>query len=216
MKPLALTLLASSLFLCSCATAPRTYRPPDSTRLKASTQRLSKAVDSSHASARKAQASVNESAKRLKEVKAETAKIKNLPASVVESISALAASITQAQTDQVLLEQHLTEADKAKAEVEQDKTDYFAAAGKLAADATNDNHRSLAVEAEVNKYWGVGAILYGFKRLAKHLLILAVVLVAIVGLLIVASFFVPALGPVLAIATSVWARFLGLFRRKPG
>lgn len=206
--------LVCGLLLGACATAPRNYVPPDSAKLRASTARVSKAVDSAHASARAAKAKVDEARLRQKEISTEVKKLKDVPPELIAKIDAQDATLGEAGVHQEALETHLTEADKAKADVEKDKTDYFAKAQKLADDATKDNHRSLAVEQEVNSGWGTGAFIYGFKRLAKHLIILGLVLIGLLAILLVASFFVPALGPVLSIATSAWSRFMGLFRSK--
>ncbi len=73
---------------------------------------------------------------------------------------------------------------------------------------------------EVNKYWGLGAFVYGAKRLGWRLLIVAVIL-SILGFAL--NLFVPALQPLFAGIVGFIvkipgriARFVtGLFRRKP-
>lgn len=67
---------------------------------------------------------------------------------------------------------------------------------------------------QVNRWWGIGGVLYGFGRLAQHLLILLAVLVAIAIGLLVASFFIPFLAPVLTFTMSIWKRILSLFHKQ--
>jgi hypothetical protein len=81
--------------------------------------------------------------------------------------------------------------------------------------AVNSNAKMKPVYDRVNKYWGIGGIIYGFGQLFKHILILLAVLVGIAILLVVASFFFPALGPILSFVLSIWNRFLALFKPKP-
>jgi DNA-binding protein YbaB len=60
---------------------------------------------------------------------------------------------------------------------------------------------------KVNKYWGIGAIMYGFGRLFKHLIILALVVIGLailaVILYFVMSFFFPAIMPFVRMVGSV-------------
>lgn len=146
-----LPLLAVPFLMIGCATSPHTYAPPSNAKLQASTGRLSKAVDQSHQSARKAQATVSSASKKAKAVREETKKIKNLPTDFVQHLSDLEAELERAQKQQTELEQHLQEADAAKAQVEQDKAAYYKEAQRLADDATKEN--SKAVKAEKSLSW---------------------------------------------------------------
>lgn len=163
MKSLLFILLPSALILSSCATQPRTYQPPDATKLKASTGKLSKEVEASHIAARKAQASVKEASEMAKHAKAEVAKIKNVPPTVTQEINDLNDRLIAAQQQQQELEQHLAEADKARAEVEKDKADYFVKAEKLAEDATRENGKAVKAEKSLSWYrwhwWGSWIVL---------------------------------------------------------
>lgn len=146
------------LLLCSCATRPKTYLPPDSTKLKASTTRVSTAVAAAHASANKARATVSSASAMAKHAKTEVAKIKNVPAALVQEVSDLDVKLTEAQTQQTELENHLREADVARAQVEKDKNDYFNAAQSLANDATNERNARIKAEKSLSWYrwhwWG--------------------------------------------------------------
>jgi hypothetical protein len=82
----------------------------------------------------------------------------------------------------------------------------------------NENAAMRPIVNTVNKWWGIGGIVYGFVRLAKHLLILAAVVIAIGVAVLVLSFFFPvigvafkAIGPLFGAAMS---RVTGIFRRK--
>lgn len=144
--------LIAVLFLCSCATAPRKYQPPDASKLKASTQKLSQEVDSAHAEARQAQASVSFAAAKLAHIKSEVAKLKDVPLALTNEINDLEKNVTDAQGNQVRLDQHLTEADKAKTQVEKDKTEYFAGSQKLADQATAENAHRITAEQKLSWY----------------------------------------------------------------
>lgn len=131
--------VVSAALLCSCASTPRHYQPPDPSRLKASTARVSKAVDDAHLNAKKAQAGVSDLVNRQNEIKAEISKLKDVPPTLLQKIKEQDAGLKDVQISQVVLEKNFTDADKAKADVEKDKTDYFGAAQKLANDAGADS-----------------------------------------------------------------------------
>lgn len=143
--------LLAFLFI-GCAIQPHTYSPPSNAKLQASTGRLSKAVDQSHVSAKKAQATVSSASKKAKAVQEETKKIKNLPPDFVQHLSDLEAELEQAQKQQTELEQHLQEADAAKAQVEQDKAAYYKEAQKLADSATQERNYRIEAEKKVSYY----------------------------------------------------------------
>jgi hypothetical protein len=84
--------------------------------------------------------------------------------------------------------------------------------------SAKENAAMRPIVARVNKWWGIGGIVYGFVRLAKHLLILAAVVIALGVAVLVLSFFFPmigvafkAVGPLFGAVTS---RIGSLFRRK--
>lgn len=160
----------SAAFLCSCA---HTYRPPDPTKLNASTARLSKAVNDAHATARKAQGEVDAAAKKAKEVEAETRKLKDVPPTVFAGLADLQTQLRQAQTDQILLEAHFKEADAAKAQVEADKTAYFAAAKTLADKATKESAQRAALQRH--------SILFKLGAALALIIIIGVVVLVITG-----------------------------------
>jgi hypothetical protein len=89
--------------------------------------------------------------------------------------------------------------------------------GELKRCAT-ENAAMRPIVAQVHKWWGIGGIAYGFVRLAKHLLILAAVIIAIGVAVLILSFFFPvigvafkAIGPLFG---AVMSRIGSLFRRK--
>lgn len=149
-----LCLLSSVLCLSftSCATAPRTYQPPSPAKINASTARVAHAVDAAHASARSAQAKVNDARKRAKLAREEAAKVKDLPPIVTKAINDLGAELEDATKLQMELEIHLKEADTAKAQVEKDKADYFAQAQKLADAASDERTKRIADEKKLSWY----------------------------------------------------------------
>lgn len=77
-----------------------------------------------------------------------------------------------------------------------------------------------ALKAEVDAHWGLGAYWYGTKRLGWHIIIVLVILAGISFLL---NMFVPALGPVFAVAVKFFVGIPGrvvaflkhLWPRKP-
>lgn len=71
--------------------------------------------------------------------------------------------------------------------------------------AATENAYMRPIVKQVNSWWGVGAIIYGFKRLAVHMLILTAVLIVLGILLMV---FVPAAIPIIRLAFSTVVRFL--------
>lgn len=149
--------------LTGCGTVAHTYQPPDASRLKASTGKLSQAVTASHNSARQAQASVVKAQSLASKAKSDVAKLKNVPAPVTQEINDLSAALQEAQDHQKELEQHLNEADLAKAQVEKDKTDYFAQAQKLADAASSENAKAVKAEKSLSWYrwhwWGSWIVL---------------------------------------------------------
>lgn len=155
----------SLMLLCSCATTHKTYLPPDSAKLQASTHRVAAAVDKAHVAARKAQSGVIEASVLAKRARSELAKVKNVPVSVLDEIVVLEVKLDEIARTQKELENHLAEADAAKAQVEKDKLDYFAAAQTLADKATEERERRIKVEKSLSWYrwhwwlsWAVAGI----------------------------------------------------------
>lgn len=164
MRFLAATCLLSSVFFVGCATRPHTYLPPDATKLKTSTTRVSTAVAAAHASANKARTTVSAASAMAKHAKTEVAKIKNVAAALVQEIADLDSKLTDAQAQQTELDNHLREADVARAQVEKDKADYFANAKKLADQATAENAARIKAERSLSWYrwhWYLGFIILG-------------------------------------------------------
>lgn len=147
-----LCILSSVMFLSSCATQPRTYAPPDATKLRQSTTRVSQAVDAAHTSARKAQGSVNEAATLAKRNRAAVSKLKDVPPEVLSGLAEQETKLAEVQQQQVELDRHLAEADAAKAQVEKDKADYFGQAQKLADAATNERNARIKAEKALSWY----------------------------------------------------------------
>lgn len=84
--------------------------------------------------------------------------------------------------------------------------------------AVEFNKYSKPIIDQVNSYWGLGAFLYGFKVLARHLLILAAVLIVAALIVFGLSFAFPPIGAFLRTAGEVIAAFIrkigDRFRRK--
>lgn len=82
----------------------------------------------------------------------------------------------------------------------------------------DENAKMKPVYDQVNKYWGIGGIIYGFQRLAKHLLILLAVLVGLALIIWVVSLFVPWLKPLIGIFNNILTSILNfiknLFKKK--
>jgi hypothetical protein len=65
---------------------------------------------------------------------------------------------------------------------------------------------------QVNRWWGIGGILYGFKVLSRHLFILIAVLAVLAVGVFALSFVFPAIMPFIRMTGS----FIGMFFRKLG
>ena len=82
--------------------------------------------------------------------------------------------------------------------------------------AVSQNAAMKKIVDQDKKWFGLGRIFYGLVDLAKHLLILVVILV-VVGVLL--TIFVPAARPILSMIGSffsmIWARIMALFTPKP-
>jgi septal ring factor EnvC (AmiA/AmiB activator) len=160
MKAVAL-ILAFSMF--GCATRPRTYVAPDSSRLEASTTKVAVAVAKAHTAAQKAQQNVSDASKEAKEIREETAKIENVPQSLVVKVNDLDGKLDEALSNHAELTARLEEADQAKADVEKDKADYIQRADALAQQATSENSSRVADEKKLSWYrwhwWGSWIVL---------------------------------------------------------
>jgi hypothetical protein len=131
---------------------------------------------------------------------------------------------------------HAAESDAraAAAETHAASADQHAAETDLAAKKTGEeietahkNEQTMAnavaemkpIYDQVYKYWGIGAIILGFQILAKHLLILAAVLIGIGLALWIASFFFPVIGVGFKAVRRVTAlgitKFAALIHRRP-
>lgn len=162
-------LLIPILCLCSCATSPKTYAPPSPTKLQQSTQRVSKAVTAAHTHANQAKQKVQEATEIAHEVAKEAATVKTLPPTLLGHINDLEAKLDETRTSQSNLEADLVEADKAKTQVEQDKTEYFSAAQKLADAATIERDKRIKDETTLHWYrvhFFLGWIIFGTGVLA--------------------------------------------------
>lgn len=126
------------------------YTPPDASKLRASTTRVSVAVDRAHTHAREAQGKVNEAAAIAKKVHEETKRIENVPPSVVEGLVSLELRLDEARQTQASLEKDLVEADQAKADAKRDGEAYFQSAQKLADYATDERAKRIKAEKEAS------------------------------------------------------------------
>jgi seryl-tRNA synthetase len=147
-----IVLALAALAMCSCATRPHTYQAPSPAHLSASTGRLNQAVTKAHDYARKAQGSVSDAAAMVKEVRDETAKLKEVPPTLIAKVNDLEQKLNEASNEQALLEVSLREADLAKVQVEKDKAEYFASAKKLADNATAENGARIKAEKALSWY----------------------------------------------------------------
>jgi hypothetical protein len=157
------------LGLYGCATHPKQYQPPSPERIEASTKRVSIAVDSAHVHARKAQKEVADASSAANDIKVSVATLAEVPKELTQRITDLEQDLTLARQEQVLLESSLAEADKAKAQVEQDKVAYFQEAQKLANAATTERDKRIKDEASLHWYrmhWWGAWIVFGLGILA--------------------------------------------------
>jgi hypothetical protein len=73
-----------------------------------------------------------------------------------------------------------------------------------------ENATMRPIVAIVNRWWGIGGILYGFKRLAIHLLILSAVIIALAVAAVIGATLlnitVPGLAPILGVVTGFFGR----------
>lgn len=144
--------LAAATLLTSCATRPHVYAPPNPSKLKASTTRVSVAVDRAHVHAREAKTKVDEASQIAKEVGEETRALQNVPVTLLQRQNDLERKLDESSLAQAALEKDLVEATLAKAQVEKDKTDYFAAAQKLADSASEERVQRVSVEKKLSWY----------------------------------------------------------------
>jgi len=107
----------------------------------------------------------------------------------------------------------MAEAQKAKAEVQAAQNSNTDLQDKLAA-ATADA-QNLANECAKDKECAKHPFSCGFHRLLKHLLWVGLGLLGVVVVLLVASFLVPGLAPLLGFFLSIWNKILSLFKPKP-
>ncbi len=74
------------------------------------------------------------------------------------------------------------------------------------------------LKKQVNSYWGIGAIIYGFERLAKHIFILIAVVIVLALVIWILSFALPWLKPLIGIfnniLTSILTFIKNLFKKK--
>ena len=66
--------------------------------------------------------------------------------------------------------------------------------------AATENAQMRPIVKQVQSYWGIGGIIYGFKRLAAHLLILAAVIAVLVVGIWILSIAAPATAPIIMLA----------------
>jgi hypothetical protein len=114
----------------------------------------------------------------------------------------------------------------AEADAHAKQTDAEAATVRQQIEVAHKNEQALAtsnakmkpVYEQCTKWWGIGAILYGFGQLAKHLLILLAVLVVLAVAVLVLSFFFPAMGPFIRMVGTffgaVFNRITSIFKKK--
>ena len=67
---------------------------------------------------------------------------------------------------------------------------------------------------QVNKWFGLGAIIYGFQKLAKNILILGVILAVLAAALYGLSFAFPAIGLAFGFVRGLFSRVVNKIRRK--
>lgn len=125
--------------------------------------------------------------------------------------------------DQVLAEES-RRAQQAEQTVAQQSSQIGTLSGQIETAHKNEqaavefNKYSKPIIDQVNSYWGLGAFLYGFKILARHLLILIAVLAVVALIVFGLSFVFPAIIPFIRMVGSFLAsifRSIGnLFRKK--
>ena len=157
--------LLSALALCAggCATRAKQYSAPDPGKLNTSTARVAKAVNEAHDAARAAKTNVDEAIGRQKEIETEISAIADVPPTLRQKINDQDKTLGEASVHQQALEEHLTEADIAKADAQNAKDEYFAASKTLADDATNERNKRIADEKALSWYrwhwWGSWIVL---------------------------------------------------------
>jgi cellobiose-specific phosphotransferase system component IIB len=204
-----LAIACFALLLGACATPHKTYLPPSNVKLEASTKRLAAAVEKATSTAARAREHI-EAAQAAAKKEAVTAKelgkqvdeliallppelkprgdaLKKAVAEDQADVGDIATHVYGAQLEHVQLGKDLYEANAAKLQVDIDKREYYANAGKLAKDATDEREARIKAEAQLVKekwiriLWKIGG---GF-----------VVLLIIAGVVL---FFTGKLGVVLA------------------
>lgn len=189
-----------TLGLASCA-APQGKHvvAPSHAAVTASVERVSTHITAASSHAAKAKASIeraiksNPSSLDLKDANTET--------------DALTNELLGARKELVVLR-------KANSDYESKVKDQNIKLNKL----SDKNAKMQKVYDQVNKYWGIGGILYGFGQLFKHLLILTAVIIVVALLLFAASValkgFFPWLAPVGAFFNMIGRGIASLFKPK--
>jgi hypothetical protein len=180
-----IAILVAAMAFSSCATQHKTYRPPSNVKLEASTKRLAAAVEKATSTAERARGHVEAARKAADKEATSSASVltqlddllKVLPSELKAKGDALKEAVVH---DQIDIGEIVTHVDGAQRE-------YYANAGKLAKDATDEREARIKAEAQLVKekwiriLWKIGG---GF-----------VVLLIIAGVVL---FFTGKLGVVLA------------------
>jgi chromosome segregation ATPase len=130
---------------------------------------VSTAVTNAHQHAKEAQGKVVEASVLAKQVQTEAAALKDAPPTLVAKVNELEGKLNETTQSQTKLESDLQEADKAKAQVEKDKTDYFDSAQKLADAASQEREKRIKAESSLHWYrmhWWGAWIVFGLGILA--------------------------------------------------
>lgn len=159
-------ILVSCAALCACATRPKTYQPPSSSKIIASSQRVSSTVTKAQTTAAKAQKQVKDAKSTAEEVVAVSAIVErqvqdvpNAPPELLNTINRLmvkegilTSQLFDANQTNDMLFHELGAAQTARIDLQKDQVEYIANAQKLANDATSERDGRIKAEKALSWY----------------------------------------------------------------
>lgn len=125
-------------------------------------------------------------------------------------IEALGAELDGAQVDLLASENARVTLD-AELKAQTDKANGLAANYDKLSEANQALKKTVD---QVNRYWGLGAFGYGFKRLVRHLFVLMIILAVVAAALFALSFFFPVIGVAFSAAATFVKSIFARFKRK--
>jgi hypothetical protein len=163
----------SALLLVGCTTPHKTYRPPSSAKVDASTKLVKEGIDRAHEKASRAKRQLEDAQKSDDKIAVLSvtvqqkldALIKSAPAEMKAGLTDVKTDVTGMQTEQGILrgflndahathtdlDQHILVVKEHVSKLEGNQRDYYTEAQRLASDATNERESLIRVEQQLIK-----------------------------------------------------------------